>query len=345
MTNENINPKVKILVGYHKPATLIKNEIFTPIHLGRDLATQASKDGEMSQEDFDWMCKNMIGDNTGENISYLNRYFCELTGIYWAWKNYDKLGNPDYIGFAHYRRLLNFCNISQQQRDDFKEKQISNSIEEINKFLDPNCVYSAIKEYKYIVLHPDPCNPYTHYKNTKNLFIEDYQKCIEFIKKEFLFLSNAVDLYNLGEESYFCNMFVIPKEVFFEYCSILFKIVFYLKDNIMLSGRSSEEARAISFLSEWIFGIYITYLKKKEIDFQRLSLVRILNLEYYQKIVPKFLDPVVLVFSIDNSFLYYFDVCIRSIIFNLNSERNYEIYILNCGLNQKTTKEILKLEQ
>ncbi|EAM0315351.1 DUF4422 domain-containing protein, partial [Campylobacter coli] len=106
MTNENINPKVKILVGYHKPATLIKNEIFTPIHLGRDLATQASKDGEMSQEDFDWMCENMIGDNTGENISYLNRYFCELTGIYWAWKNYDKLGNPDYIGFAHYRRLL-----------------------------------------------------------------------------------------------------------------------------------------------------------------------------------------------------------------------------------------------
>ncbi|EAK5848006.1 DUF4422 domain-containing protein, partial [Campylobacter lari] len=106
MINENTNPKVKILVGYHKPATLIKNEIFTPIHLGRDLATQASKDGEMSQEDFDWMCENMIGDNTGENISYLNRYFCELTGIYWAWKNYDKLGNPDYIGFAHYRRLL-----------------------------------------------------------------------------------------------------------------------------------------------------------------------------------------------------------------------------------------------
>ncbi|MBT0815598.1 hypothetical protein KJQ77_03415, partial [Campylobacter lari] len=33
------------------------------------------------------------------------------------------------------------------------------------------------------------------------------------------------------------------------------------------------------------------------------------------------------------------------IISNLNNERNYEIYILNCGLNQKITKEILKLEQ
>ncbi|KQH56827.1 glycosyl transferase, partial [Campylobacter coli] len=95
----NENPKVKILVGYHKPAVLLKDEILTPIHLGRALATQVSKDGEMSKEDFKWMCENMIGDDTGDNISHLNRYFCELTGIYWAWKNYDKLGNPDYIGF------------------------------------------------------------------------------------------------------------------------------------------------------------------------------------------------------------------------------------------------------
>ena len=39
----------------------------------------------------------MIGDDTGDNISDKNREYCELTGIYWIWKNYDKLGNPDYI--------------------------------------------------------------------------------------------------------------------------------------------------------------------------------------------------------------------------------------------------------
>ncbi|EOH9119425.1 DUF4422 domain-containing protein, partial [Campylobacter jejuni] len=108
MIKEAKTPKVKILVGYHKPAVLLKDDILTPIHLGRALATQASKDGEMSKEDFEWMCENMIGDDTGDNISHLNRYFCELTGIYWAWKNYDKLGNPDYIGFMHYRRHFIF---------------------------------------------------------------------------------------------------------------------------------------------------------------------------------------------------------------------------------------------
>ena len=52
----------------------------------------------------------MIGDNTGDNISKLNSHYCELTAMYWAWKNMDKLNNPDYIGFMHYRRLFNFNN-------------------------------------------------------------------------------------------------------------------------------------------------------------------------------------------------------------------------------------------
>ena len=105
---ENQNPSIKILVGYHKPAELLKDDILTPIHLGRALATEASKDGNISKDDYKWMCENMIGDDTGDNISYLNRYLNELTGIYWAWKNYDKLGNPDYIGYVHYRRLFLF---------------------------------------------------------------------------------------------------------------------------------------------------------------------------------------------------------------------------------------------
>ncbi|WP_298497297.1 DUF4422 domain-containing protein, partial [uncultured Helicobacter sp.] len=98
------NPNVKILVSYHKPSVLFKDEVLTPIHLGRALSKEAHKDGKVSDEEYEWLCENMIGDDTGENISHLNRYFNEMTGIYWAWKNYDKLGNPEYIGLCHYRR-------------------------------------------------------------------------------------------------------------------------------------------------------------------------------------------------------------------------------------------------
>ena len=80
---------IKIFVGYHKPSIfLLKSELFVPIQLGRKVANQPSKDGSLSKDDILWMKKNTIGDDTGDNISELNRYYCELTGIYWIYKNY-----------------------------------------------------------------------------------------------------------------------------------------------------------------------------------------------------------------------------------------------------------------
>ena len=38
----------------------------------------------MSQEDYQWMLDNMIGDDTGDNISKLNRDVNEMSAIYWA---------------------------------------------------------------------------------------------------------------------------------------------------------------------------------------------------------------------------------------------------------------------
>ena len=100
------NKKFKILVCYHKKERLFKNEVLTPVHCGREIAFQKSKDGTISNKDYQWLLDNTIGDNTGENISELNREVNEMTALYWAWKNYEQLGNPDYIGLMHYRRFL-----------------------------------------------------------------------------------------------------------------------------------------------------------------------------------------------------------------------------------------------
>ena len=47
----------------------------------------------------------MLGDDTGDNISELNPYLNEMTCLYWLWKHYDEIGNPEYIGLNHYRRI------------------------------------------------------------------------------------------------------------------------------------------------------------------------------------------------------------------------------------------------
>ena len=51
----------------------------------------------------------MVRDDTGENISFKNRDYSELTVTYWAWKN----RNADYMGICHYRRILDMPDNSQ----------------------------------------------------------------------------------------------------------------------------------------------------------------------------------------------------------------------------------------
>ena len=80
---------IKIFVATHKKYQMPTDEIYVPIHVGKE-----------DKDDI-----GFIGDNTGDNISSSNFRLCELTGLYWAWKNYSRLSNPDYIGFMHYSSL------------------------------------------------------------------------------------------------------------------------------------------------------------------------------------------------------------------------------------------------
>ena len=44
---------------------------------------------------------NWLTENNGKNISHLNKYFGEATGMYWLWKNYMKnFEANDWIGFC-----------------------------------------------------------------------------------------------------------------------------------------------------------------------------------------------------------------------------------------------------
>ena len=73
-----------IIVAAHKRYTMPADSLYLPLQVGAE-------------------GKSDIGyrkDNEGENISEKNPYYCELTGLYWAWKNLE----CEYLGLAHYRR-------------------------------------------------------------------------------------------------------------------------------------------------------------------------------------------------------------------------------------------------
>ncbi|MBK1992455.1 DUF4422 domain-containing protein, partial [Campylobacter sp. 2018MI35] len=270
-------PKIKILVGYHKPAVLLKDDILTPIHLGRSLATEASKDGEMSKEDFEWMCENMIGDDTGDNISHLNRYFCELTGIYWAWKNYDKLGNPDYIGFMHYRRHLIFDEDKFPQRIwagySPTYKNINNKYKEIINI-------NLLKNwYQYDIIAPELFYPSIRKDVKVNTILDNFKTYCNDNSSLDIFnnlLKNNIDLqeyskyYNFfNSNNYFlANVFIMKKEIFINYCNFIFNIVFKIFERIsnkLIQTSNLNQKRQIAYVAEFITTIFL----KRQIELNK----------------------------------------------------------------------------
>lgn len=60
---------ITIGIAMHKPYPVPQSDIYLPIHVGAALHPDVLPD--------------IQGDNTGDNISTLNPYFCELTALYW----------------------------------------------------------------------------------------------------------------------------------------------------------------------------------------------------------------------------------------------------------------------
>lgn len=339
-----IKKSVKILVGYHKPSVLVKSDILIPMHLGRALSTEASKDGKMSQDDYQWMLDNMIGDDTGDNISHLNREFCELTAIYWAWKNYDKLGNPDYIGFMHYRR---FWGTNLKEDTTIKtiyqiQEDIVNSVEQIRQQLEtvelilpyPHDIRdlkfdNIIKQY----------NGYSyHYKNGLNLL-----KDILYQKNKILY--DCFDEYFNDYSAYFSNMFIMSKNDFIKYCQTIFDILFTIRKQLKFTNSNIMEKRAIAYLGEYLTGLYLFYLSNIT-KHKKCHRYMVQNTNISVELKPAFNKNNVAVFcSTDNNYLPYCAVLLKSIISNGKNTNNYDIVILEEQLSDESKYKIQTLAQ
>ena len=349
--NKNL-PTVKILISYHKPAVLLKDEVLTPIHVGRALATESSKDGSMSEEDYKWMLENMIGDDTGDNISHLNREFCELTSMYWAWKNYDKLGNPDYIGFMHYRRhLIVNKMLMYRANTTIYYDYIDNSYKN-NYLINQSNIQSILNNYDIIM-----SENITHTKNVYNQFKDlidipytlnpnIFYKTIDYIKYKYIDYDKALQKYLNSKEHYWYNCFIVKKDIFFEYCNFLFDILFNILKNIDLSKETVNGQRVLAYISERIYGIFITkLLQDKNIKIKKLPLSYIKDTELIKDLYPKNNNSISICFSSDNNYAPYLAVAIKSLIENSNKNNYYEIYIIEENISDLNKNKIKKLTE
>lgn len=210
---------LRILMATHKPCMLPTEDLYFPIHCGRSVT-------QLDDESLDWMKKHTHGDDTGDNISKLNPYFCELTAVYWAWKNYEKLGNPEKIGLCHYRRY--FMDMGSSDEIVVPVHYLNKTVaDQFSANHNPNNLRKAID------LLPDP-----ELKNS----------AIEYLNQR---------------KGYFFNMFILQRKYFFDYCNIIFPLLFKLSQNSNWDRLSNYQRRMPGFIAERITGAYLYHLGKK----------------------------------------------------------------------------------
>lgn len=265
----------KILVCCHKQTPRIDNPIFPAILLGSNFA----------DDDLKAAYQDCIWDNQGDNIGRLHPYCAELTSIYWAWKNYKDLGDPDYIGLFHYRRFFNFKEELPEQNlwkcaffdfDKNTQERFGWSEESIAEFCNG---YDLILPHKEQILDPHdwqtPTDLETHYKHAH--CPEDFDCAVSLIKEKHPEYTEAVERARKSRFGHFCNMFVMTREMFFDYAQWLFDIILPLEELLPVSHPkydSIAQKRVLGFLGERLFNIWIDHQRhnnKKIRQTQRLT--------------------------------------------------------------------------
>jgi len=231
---------IKILVATHKEYRMPEDSMYIPVHVGKEASS---------------LTLPFIGDNTGDNISSKNPNYCELTALYWAWKNLD----ADYIGLAHYRRHFVLRKPGFFCRNKFVRILNSTQVEPLL--------------LKYSLILPKPRNYYieTNYSHFVHAHPAESMELTKKILEEIFpsYLPAFEQAMNRTTAHRF-NMFIMKNEVFHDYCSWLFSILFELEERLDISSYNAYNKRIFGFISERLLDVYV---EKNKLSYAELPVL------------------------------------------------------------------------
>lgn len=173
-----------------------------------------------------------IRDNQGDHISYKNGQYCELTALYWIWKN----DTSDYAGLSHYRRHF-------ELDEELLERLADSDIDVVLTI--PILNFPSVeKVYRH-----------DHSGRDWDMMIQ----AIQTLAPEYE--TTASEVQN-GNFYYGYNMLIARKKIFDAYCEWLFPILQYCEEHCERKEKGYQ-GRYIGFLAERLMGIYFLYHEKE----------------------------------------------------------------------------------
>ena len=227
--------KVTVVVAAHKPYAMPADPLYLPLHVGAE-----------GKEPF-----GFAGDNTGDNISDKNPTFCELTGLYWAWKHLD----ADYIGLAHYRRHF---------RGKGKGEPLScvlTETEAVRLLEGKDGILPRRRKYYIETL-------YSHYAHT--MHVEPLDIAGEILREKYPAYVPAFDALKTRTSAHMFNMLILRRDHLDAYCTWLFDILFELERRVDVSAYDAFHGRFFGRVSELLLDVW---LSQQSLDLVEVPLV------------------------------------------------------------------------
>ena len=240
--------QTKILVVTHKEYPMPKASEYQPILVG-------------SKADLP---EGYIRDNENDNIAEKNPFFCELTALYYAWKNVS----ADYLGLVHYRRHLHgrVPFVANGRKRHVLSRETAEKLLQKYDFILP-------KKRNYYIE-----TLYSHYAHT--MYVEPLDEAGKIIAEQCPLYSPAFEALKKRKSAHMFNMFVGKKAAVDAYCAWLFPILFELEKRIDRSVYTAFHARFFGRVSELLFDVY---LQTNGISYTEVGLENIERVNWWKK--------------------------------------------------------------
>lgn len=240
---------IKIYSSFYKKYFIYKSNIIEPVFVGAALG----------QNDL-----NIIGDDTGDNISKKNGTFNELTLIYWVWKNTH---SQDYVGFCHYRRYFvnRGMNKIEKLANLFIPDSESRKINKLSRLLTrfDTDAESQLKGYdialpKPIVMNRTLREQYSDYHD-----IAHYDEMGKVIKELFPQFWPAFEDASERNAFFIANMFIFSRKYFDQFCEFVFPILFELEKRLTIPADPYQK-RVFGYLGERLVTIFVNHISRTD---------------------------------------------------------------------------------
>lgn len=327
-------PRARIYVASHKKAQFPWASAYVPVQVNAGAAND-----------------RFLGfrhDDEGENISDKNARYCELTVQYWAWKNED----ADYYGFCHYRRYFNLSGNEYKENgwgeviDDYIDSEaiqkfgltneaLAEALDGCDVLCSPrNDVTNFPESYKSIR---------EHWQKAEHLYDEDLELLEEVVRELQPRYSAALERVLAGTAISFCNMYVMRKEIFFDYCEWLFPLLERFEEKRDYERYSKEALRTVGHLAERLFNVYMEHETRNTPI--RVKTAQVVHFEHPEATItslpPAFgHDAVPVVFAGDNNYAPQLNVSVLSLAKNSSPTTFYDVVIFSADLDHERFNRI-----